>query len=94
MAGFITRHRLTVIWFVLVALTVANVTTGGTGSAPKLAVCAFFLVAAAVKSWLIVLDYLELRHAPGGWRAVFLVWLAVILALAFTISLFLARHGS
>jgi hypothetical protein len=72
-------HRLSRTWLVLVILTLASMALTHAGSAP-LVVGAAVLGAAAAKAWWIVLDFLDLRHGPVGWRALFATWIIVIAA--------------
>lgn len=71
------RHRLSRTWLVLVILTLASMALTHAGPAP-LVVGAGVVGAAAAKAWWIVLDFLDLRHAPAGWRALFATWILVI----------------
>ena len=84
---------LTRAWLLLLALTAATYAIGESGLAGGSASMALTLALFAltfVKGLVVILDFLELRHAPALWRWVVLVWLAVVLAaivLAYWISL-------
>ena len=84
---------LTHAWLLLLALTAATYAIGESGLAGGNASMALTLALFAltfVKGLVVILDFLELRHAPALWRWVVLVWLAVVLAaivLAYWISL-------
>ena len=84
---------LTRAWLLLLALTAATYAIGESGLAGGSGSMALTLALFAltfVKGLVVILDFLELRHAPALWRWVVLVWLAVVLAaivLAYWISL-------
>ena len=52
---------------------------------------AIVLGLSALKGALIVLDYMELRHAPALWRRLLLGWLAVVVVLLLAASAWHAR---
>lgn len=83
---------LTRAWLMLLALTAATYAIGESGlTAGGSMVFTLALFALTfVKGLVVILDFLELRHAPALWRWVVLVWLAVVLGaivLAYWISL-------
>ena len=53
----------------------------GTGAA------VLVLALAAAKGCLIILDYMELRHAPALWRRLLLGWLAAVVLLVLAATL-------
>jgi hypothetical protein len=67
-------------WVVLMALAILTLVLGlYDPHAPLGLAGAFGLMATTViKGRLILLDYLELRHAGGGWRAGLTVYLSVV----------------
>lgn len=72
-------------WAVLMALTVGSMAAGLAypGAAQEslgLAGVGMVLAAALFKSRQILLDFLGLRHAGGGWRALLYAWLILIAA--------------
>ncbi|WLH77148.1 cytochrome C oxidase subunit IV family protein [Pseudomonas sp. FP2335] len=69
-----TSQGLLVCWAVLVSLSAGTVLTGAAG------VWWAVLLLAVSKAWLIADGFMELRHAPWGWRLMLLGW-AVVLAL-------------
>ncbi|UXA13916.1 cytochrome C oxidase subunit IV family protein [Mycolicibacterium sp. jd] len=74
----VLRERASRVWLVLVVLTV--LTTWGLSKdllAPSVAVAGTFLVV-AIKVRLVMLDFMELRHAPVRVRIVFESWIVVI----------------
>lgn len=79
-------------WLILLAVTAVTYWIGesnlaGHGTmAPMLVLFALTFV----KGLVVILDFLELRHAPALWRWILLVWLLVVLGaivLAYWISL-------
>jgi len=66
---------LLVCWAVLVSLSAGTVLAGAAG------VWLVVLLLAASKAWLIAEGFMELRHAPGGWRAMVLGWPVVLVLL-------------
>lgn len=79
-------------WLMLLALTAATFgigESGWTGHGSMALTLALFALT-FVKGLLVILDFLELRHAPPLWRWLVLVWLALVLGaivLAYWISL-------
>lgn len=63
--------RLLRYWLGLALLTVATVRAAGS-AAPWLA--GLVVALAIAKAWLIVDGFMELRHAPRGWRLLVLAW--------------------
>lgn len=80
------------LWLVLLAVT--GVTywlgeSGQLGQASMLPVLGIFGIA-FVKGWVIINDFMELRHAPRLWRNLLLAWLLVVtsmILLAYWLSL-------
>ena len=88
-----TARRINIIWFILLAATALTWWLGESGAAIRselITACAVMTLA-AVKIVLIVLDYMELRHAPVLWRRLLLGWLAVVVLLIIAAS---AWHAS
>lgn len=76
----VLRERVTWVWLGLVVLTC--VTTWGLSTdlvSPVVAVVGNFLIA-AVKVRYVMLDFMELRHAPLPVRIAFEAWPAVVAA--------------
>lgn len=75
------RERATAVWLVLMVLTVLTtwVLSKDIGS-PAVAVVGTFLIA-ALKVRFVMLDFMELRHAPTPARLALLGWVAVVTAL-------------
>ena len=84
-------HRLDAIWVVLLAATTLTWWLGEhPDAAMGAALASVVLALAGLKGCLIILDYMELRHAPALWRRLLLGWLAFTLALVLTAALW---HG-
>lgn len=81
--------RIDWIWLALLAATVITWWVGehpgpaGIGQGAALAV----LGLALAKGVLIVLDYMELRHAPALWRRLLLGWLGLTLLIVLSATL-------
>lgn len=74
-----TATRLLVIcWLGLVALSIATVLLGNSGSSLVLAVGV--LTTALAKAWIIADGFMELRHAPRAWRNLLLAWPLLMVA--------------
>lgn len=69
-------RRLTRAWGLLVILTVASLLAGRAGEAGSLGLLgsAVVLAVAAFKAQRILMDFLNLRAAPAGWRTVLTLW--------------------
>ena len=73
------------IWSVLVAATavtwwVGEMSAGGAGGHGGLAAVLVVFALAAVKGTLVILDFMELRHAPPLWRRVVIGWLLFVIS--------------
>lgn len=80
--------RTHAVWAALLLATALTWWVGESGAAERagLASAALVLGLGAFKGVLIILDYMELRHAPALWRRLLLGWLwcVVLLVLAVT----------
>ncbi len=77
----VLRERITMVWLGLMVLTC--VTTWGLSKdlfSPDVAVVGIFLIA-AVKARFVILDFMELRHAPIPVRVAFEAWPVVVSAI-------------
>jgi len=77
----VLRERITMVWLGLVVLTC--VTTWGLSKdlfSPAVAVVGIFLIA-AVKARFVILDFMELAHAPIPVRVAFEAWPVVVSAI-------------
>ena len=66
--------RLLACWGALVLLSVGTVMSGAAG------LWWIVVLAAVAKAWMITDGFMELRHAPWGWRAAMLAWPVVLVA--------------
>lgn len=82
-------HRIDLIGLALVAATALTWWVGEHPAAQGLHAAAVVLVLglAVLKGALIVLDYMELRHAPPLWRRLLLGWLGTAAALILAATL-------
>ncbi|NMX60575.1 cytochrome C oxidase subunit IV family protein [Pseudomonas sp. WS 5059] len=64
--------RLLACWGALVLLSVGTVMSGAAG------LWWIVVLAAVAKAWMITDGFMELRHAPLGWRAAMLAWPVVL----------------
>lgn len=68
-------------WLVLMAVTAVTYAMGEGGALGHGSMAPMFILFALtfVKGLLVILEFLELRHAPALWRWTVLVWLAIVL---------------
>ena len=67
------------LWFFLSLAT--GITWGVADSGRSgMAIVLFVFALAVVKGAVVILDFMELRHAPALWRRVVLGWLLVVVA--------------
>lgn len=65
--------RLLACWVVLLLLSVGTVMSGAAG------LWWVVVLVAVGKAWVITDEFMDLRHAPWGWRAAMLAWPLVLL---------------
>lgn len=81
------RSRITLVWAFLVGLTVMSFSVGdafGLGEARASGV--LIIVVALIKVRLVILDFMEIRHAPAWMRGVGEAWIiltAIVLSVLF-----------
>jgi hypothetical protein len=76
------RSRITLIWLLLVGATLLSWELGhGLGVKDARAAGSLILVVAMIKVRLVVLDFMELRHAPTWMRAGAEIWTVLLAAL-------------
>jgi hypothetical protein len=81
-------RRLWALWAVLIAATGLSGALGeSAGGRPGTWAVVAVLGLAGLKGALILLDFMELRHAPALWRRLLLGWLAGVLALLLVLTL-------
>jgi heme/copper-type cytochrome/quinol oxidase subunit 4 len=77
----VMRERVTAVWALLVAATCTSTWLLSKGAiSPTIAVIGIFLIA-AVKVRFVVLDFMELRHAPLPVRVAAEAWVVVVTCL-------------
>lgn len=74
------RHPLTRAWIILMALAILTLVLGLYDPHTPLGVASAFALMATtiIKGRQILLDYLELRHADGGWRIGLTLYLTAV----------------
>jgi heme/copper-type cytochrome/quinol oxidase subunit 4 len=76
----VLRERVTMVWLgLMVATCVTTWVLSKDLFSPAVAVVGIFLIA-ALKVRYVILDFMELRHAPLPVRAAFEAWIAVVTA--------------
>ena len=83
---------LTRAWLILLAVTAVTYWIGESGLAGHGTMAPMLVLFALtfIKGLVVILDFLELRHAPALWRWIVVIWLVVVLGaivLAYWISL-------
>lgn len=71
------------LWLLLLAVTGVTYGLGESGqmaNASLMPVLGIFGIA-FVKAWVIIQDFMELRHAPKLWRNLLLAWLLVVISM-------------
>lgn len=77
----VIRERATIVWVLLMAATCTSTwLLSQDGISPTIAVVGIFLIA-AVKVRFVMLDFMELRHAPLPVRVAFEAWIVVVTCL-------------
>ncbi len=72
------QRLTTLIWFILVALTLLGYWVGQQGVSGLMALT-LLLGAALIKSQLVISHFMEMSHARTWWRWTPTVWLVVVL---------------
>ena len=75
-----TPRRINTIWFALLSATALTWLLGDSGyTSPNTAWAVPLIFALAViKGTGVILDFMELRHAPALWRWLLLGWLCLV----------------
>lgn len=73
-------NRATLVWLLLVSATCLTGWLAETERGVRWAVVAMLLIASA-KIWLIMQNFMELRHAPLPWRLGLGAWLVAVTAI-------------
>jgi len=88
MSTAMTRHITTMVWLFLMVATIATTWwLSKDGFSPIVGTVAIFAIA-AFKVRLVLLHFMELKHAPLPWRLVFEAW--VLLATAAIVGIYLS----
>jgi heme/copper-type cytochrome/quinol oxidase subunit 4 len=82
------RDRITIVWFVLVAATLASWTLGVGHELPDRYAAVGIIVIAFIKVHFVGRYFMELRDAPTPLKAVFGAWNVVVAALLIGLYLF------
>lgn len=74
----VMRERVTAVWVLLMAATCTSTWLLSKGAvSPAVAVVGIFLIA-GVKVRFVMLDFMELRHAPVPVRVAFEAWIVLV----------------
>ena len=65
------------VWLTLMLATCASTWWLKSGASTSMAATAAILVIAAVKVRLVIIHFMELKHAPWKWRVFFEAWVVV-----------------
>jgi Prokaryotic Cytochrome C oxidase subunit IV len=77
--NYLLFSRVTVVWFVLVAATAISWELGhGVGFSDVRFASMAIIIVAFIKVRFVILDFMEIRHAPIWMRTVGEVWCIVI----------------
>ena len=88
MAGLPLNRAALLTWAFLVCASIATgLLIGGRALGPASALSLILLIA-VFKARMIVLHYMELKHAPLGWRLAFELWVGAAASLILGIWLF------
>jgi len=66
-----------IVWIFLISATGLTTALGEYGAPGRLLIVGVLLIA-LFKSGLVILEFMELRHAPALWRRIVLGWLGAI----------------
>ncbi len=77
------QRRIDIVWGVLVVATLVTFWLGEGGLAARSGMAAVLVMfgLAFIKGLMVILDFMELRHAPLLWRALMIGWLVLIVVL-------------
>lgn len=75
------NNKINLIWLALVVATLITFGLGESGLAGRAGIWTVLLmfVLAYGKGMLVILDFMELRHAPALWRRLMVGWLSLVL---------------
>ena len=82
----LVRSRITLVWFGLVAATILSWEMGhGIGLTDARQAGAAIIVVAFLKVRFVILDFMEVRHAPLLMRLIAEIWVVVVCAALVTL---------
>lgn len=81
--NWLLTRQVTRAWLLLVLLTFVSMIAGHAG-AGGLVGSGVVLAATVAKGRWMLMDFLQLRHVPAGWRRLLLLWLVLIAVTAWT----------
>lgn len=84
----LVRDRITIVWFVLVAATLASWTLGVGHELPQRYAAISIIVIAFAKVHFVGRYFMEIRDAPPALKAVFGVWNVVVAGLLIGLYLY------
>ncbi|WP_445502385.1 cytochrome C oxidase subunit IV family protein [Microvirga sp. G4-2] len=73
----ILAPRVTLVWCILILLTSVSLIATHSGMSGVYANGLILSVVFAKGHWMLM-DFLKLRRAPAGWKAMFRVWLTLV----------------
>jgi hypothetical protein len=88
----IAARRATRAWILLVLLTILSMIAGHVG-AGSLVGSGIVLTATVAKGRWMLMDFLNLRYVPPGWRIALSSWLILVTALAWIAAAVPLLHG-
>lgn len=70
-------------WVILLIATAITYWLGESGTAGSAGTTAVFVMLglALIKGWLVIYDFMELRHAPMLWKSLLVGWLGFVLGM-------------
>jgi hypothetical protein len=86
------ERRIGRTWILLAGLTLGGMAAVRFGVSGLLANAAMLAIA-VIKARCLLWNFLDIRSASSGWRVVFLTWLALIAATAWTTSMIAVLLG-
>lgn len=87
------NNKINRIWLALVVATLITFSLGESGLSGRAGIAPVLLmfVLAYGKGMLVILDFMELRHAPALWRRLMVGWLSLVL-MAIVLAYWLGNH--
>lgn len=87
------NNKINRIWLALVVATLITFSLGESGLSGRAGIAPVLLMFALAygKGMLVILDFMELRHAPALWRRLMVGWLSLVL-MAIVLAYWLGNH--